>query len=471
MFRDQSATTIARARKNNRSGACSKPAQPSTCLAIPDNIVLDTTATRSRSTKPSINRAPAPNEASVLTDFFANNFTDHHPPASRENLFWIPQDFDVLLSDRDVKLSIQCTGAMALACLHNSPSYTIKAQRFYCSALSNMRESCLQPATRASILSILFLSFFEVLAAADTDKSFRQAWRTHLGGAGHLFTAWRGHLAHTEFGGRVYRQTRSQVIHHALLTCAPVAEDFAFPICMMAGMSPLPHFDQADQLLMRLANLQARCNTPPISSMPEDLLLELRTLDRDLSAWETTLPLSWAFQKRPSGRQSGLWWDARHDIYSAGFIAHARNKIRAAQLLLHDLILTLTKTLPSPLRVLPQSHESFLSEAADNPMAAATDPSIKVQTLITDICATIPLYYRPLCAATPTSPQNPVPLLGTSFWFLWVLEVVGAMSASPLKLNAWVLACLGRMYETTGMRQARLVAKRLVDGQRGLMAT
>lgn len=458
MFVDQSENVVAKARANSssQSGISKNSVQSQSAELLDGMHVMHTTQFDAKI--PAMARSPKLNEERVLTDFFANNFTCGNLMERRTNLFWIPRNFDDFLKDESVRLSVQCTSAMAVARLRGSPEYAHRAQKRYGLALRSVSKKWPQGVeidNDANYLSVLFLSFFEVLASYDS--SSRRAWRMHLGGLGSLFSQSRKQFLSTEFGARMYRQTRSQIILHALQSRTPVLGAFANPTQRDRLFAPLAfkHFDDADMLLIRLANLQADCSvSAPSSSLISDLII----LERDIADWTKHVPPSCTFSAQPSNRQSGLWWDARYDVYISGFVAHLWNKVRAARIITHDLT--------RKMLLLCTPHDMDNIEYAPYQINHLF-PSPKIQEIVTDICATIPPFYRPPCANSRNREENNKPPLGTTFWFLWALEVVGAMAEAPYELTDWIALCFERIYELTGIIKAEFVAKRLRIGHRG----
>lgn len=458
IFRDQSAHVIARATVDSHG----RPTTKKESFQLQQSKVSGNTNVThtypSNLNVPTLTRSPKPNEKDVLTRFFANNFTSGESIERRTNLFWIPQNFDSFLKDESVNLSVQCTGAMAIARLRGSPEYSRRAQKQYGQALLSVSERWrhrTETENGATFLAVIFLSFFEVLASHDT--SSRQGWITHLGGLGGLFLRCQKQFLSTEFGAKMFRQTRSQIILHAIQSRTPVSGPFADPTHSDHNPSPLifKHFDDADALLIRLAKVQADCSTSAPSS---SLISDLTILDRDLAGWAETLPPLWSFSAQPSKPPSGLWWDARCDIYVSGFVAHAWNKVRAARIVTYDL----TQIMLS--RIAPQDTGNLKNAT---PQTTNVYPNPKIQQLATDICATIPTYYRPPCVSTEGREADNPPPLGTIFWFLWVLEVVGTMTEAPRELTDWVVHCFERIYQTTGILMARRFGDRVRTRQRG----
>ncbi len=392
-----------------------------------------------------MSHSPRLDPESGYIDFLANNFTYGGPNDKRENLFWIPANFEsLIIHNKNLKLSVQCTGAMAIARLQRSPEHLHEAHRQYSLALRSLAESWEQQAQverDAMFTAILFLSFFEILASYDS--SSRGSWRTHLGGLGALFNKCSLQYLHTDTGARIFRQTRSQVLVYALQSLTPVPEVFA----KLRPAREFEHFDSCDLLLIRLANLQARCR---ILESDDSLVTDLIALDNDLDQWTRALPSLWSFSAQPNKHQSGFWWDVRCDVYSSGFIAHTWNKVRAARImtldLLEDALLHLS---PLPARDLGITW------------------NLTSRQMVVDICATIPTYFRPSSAAARPREQGDPPLIGTVFWHLWVLEVVGAMKHAPPELTTWIVRCFERMYQATGVLKMKLAAGRLRVGHKG----
>lgn len=262
-----------------------------------------------------------------LIDFFTSNFTCGDYSGLRNNLIWIPRDFSELLKTDYVKSSIQGCGAMALARLQRSPEYIEEAHRYHSSALSSLTQMWQQGQVfnrDAFSMAAFFMSFFEVQAQYDAVS--RRSWRTHLDGIGSMFEPTDPQYLHSEFGARLYRMTRSQVLIHSLQSRKPVPEKFA----SLAQESVVPPhfrpFDDADMLIARLANLQAQQRELGNSSA---LITELIALNAACCQWMEALPPThWSFVKRPNKYQSDVWWDRGEDLYSAGFIAHTYNKVR-----------------------------------------------------------------------------------------------------------------------------------------------
>lgn len=373
----------------------------------------------------------------------------------RSNLFWVPRDLNELLKDESAELSLQCVGAMALARLRRSPEYMREAQKRYSSALLNLAEKSLRTSETKGppvFIAILLLSFFEILASYDHSSS--QSWQTHLNGLGALCK--RGNQQ-TEIDPRIFRQIRSQVLIGAMQSHTTVSEPFSkrAPTIEDPMLPDFQYFDDADELLIRLAALRAQRRAVGPTAV---LLVGLKVLAEDLRQWERSLPARWSFSTQPHQWEPDWWWDARCDIFSSGFVAHTWNKIRAAQIITYDMI---------------QDTSSFVSWVSADAVIIEPDqsdqdrPTPRMKQLVTDICATIPPYYRPRPAGKGLLNESDQPLIGTVFWFLWVLEVVGSMNEAPPELRDWIVQCFERMYETTGVIKTRLVAERLKRGQSG----
>lgn len=453
MFRDQSQSVIAK-------GIASSSAQTNTTGKTRSHSDSDSPeseiakhAKPSRSASPRVIPSPKLNEDRGLIDFFANNFTCN--PSNRgNNLFWIPSNFDDLLKEDCARYSVQSVGAMALARLQRSPYHYREAQKNYSLAVLNLTEFWRQNgegAVKDAVLyTVLFLSFFEILASYD--ESSRQSWTTHLGGLGLLLKQRGGEFLSGSLGVRMLLQSRSQVILDALQTKRPVPEQYqSLKVPYQSFMPPqfVPSVD-ADRLLIRLATLQAQSQ---VSGPSTALISELVTLDNELFQWTQNLPSAWGFSSQPCDTSSNYWWEARYDVYSMAIMAHVWNKVRAARIVVHDLIQDISSHFSSHV----QNDVNFALSYPNNPET----PTPKIRHLVSDICATIPIFYRPSSANLGPDSLGDRPVIGTTYWLLWVLEIVGSTREAPVHLKIWIRQTLERIYETTGIVRAQMVAQRL----------
>lgn len=341
---------------------------------------------------------------------------------------------------------MQCAAAMSLARLKRSPQYLRLAQEKYSLALLVLANAWrLGQGIRgeADFMAIFFLAFFEVSAAYDT--SFRQSWMTHLLGLGSLFEQCQDPCSDTLFGARMFLQSRAHVVLIALQTHTSVTEAFLKSDSRYLPLIP-PGFEPAlvcEDLLIRVAEMQAQhYSTGPSRSLTAQLI----ALDGEMRVWMENMPPSWKFRKCDNSYDSGVWWDVRRDIYSAKILAFVWNKARAARIIIHDLI----KMSLEPLGIVENG-------AAAN-WTYHKGLVLEMRTIVIDVCATIPLYYRPIGIATGDPEQANPPQLGNAYWLVWTLEVIGSMRDAPHDLQAWMLACLDRIHTTTGVKQAELAA-------------
>ena len=338
---------------------------------------------------------------------------------------------------------------MALARLHRSSEYFREAQKLYGQALLSLADSWKRSADLekdAILITILFLGFFEILASYDS--SSRQAWNSHLGGIGALLDMRSEQFFTTDFGARMLLQSRNQAILNALQTRTRIPDVFRRqkhqPHPLKQPMSPhIVASQRAEMLLMRLADIQAQHHSYGTSPA---LLESLNALSQDLSRWCYELPSSWSFSSFPYKNRSTEWWNLRHDVYSKPIVTHVWNKIRAAKLVVHELYREIANARTSP-------------STTAQPIHFDCD----VPSLITNICATVPSFYRPTQTAGQfaANADSNRPALGATYWLLWPLEIVGSLTDAPLALRTWIVACLERIHETTGIVKAQVAADRI----------
>lgn len=396
-------------------------------------------------------RSPKLDEDNGLVTFFANSFTcNNFKPGT--NLFWIPTNFEDLLKSDCTRFSVQSVGAMALARLQRSPYYYREAQRNYGLALLSLANVWNQQSgvDKDNILfTILFLSFFEVLASYDSNT--RESFLAHLRSLGTLLGRRDEQFFRSSLGARMLFQSRAQAITDALRNKAHVPEMYQkqLPPLSFALPPQMLQTNKADILMIRLATLQAHCQSLQPS---HTMVSELITLGEDLSQWTADLPSFWAFSAQKNAYHSGWWWDVRSDVYPSPIIAHVWNKVRAARILTEDLI---------------QEQLLYLSILEADELSSQTLQTRselygqEMQRLVTDICATIPNYYRPPKGFGDPHKAGIPPHLGTTYWLLLPIEVVGCMRDAPAELREWLLQCLDRIYTTTGIIKAQVAAERL----------
>jgi len=78
----------------------------------------------------------------------------------------------------------------------------------------------------------------------------------------------------------------------------------------------------------------------------------------------------------------------------------------------------------------------------------------------------LPPHYRPPGDSPKTTDFLNPPLIGTVYWLLWPLEVVGSSRETPSELREWICQCFTRIHDLTGVAKARVVVDRLA-GKRG----
>lgn len=455
MFRDQSHETVVRV-----TGEAATPAKGRHKSAQSETSIREDREQvgKARPASCVLLQSPGLDKDRGLIDFFANNFIDGDSIGMRNNLFWVPSNFNETLKTDCVRLSVQSVGAMALTRLRHSPEHIAEAHERYSMALLSLAavwRQGIELKRDTFSLAAIFLGFFEILASYD--KRSHLSWRTHLSGLASLFETCDTEYLQTDFGARMFRQTRSQVLMDSLQSRTPLPEAFAGLIFgdQPDFQSQFKHFDGADRLLARVANLQAQHRFMGAS---QTILCELLDVNAACRSWMEGLPPPFLFSKQPTKYPYESWWDAREDVYSSGFVAHTWCKVRAAMIIVYDLVQETLELLPAGQ---VESNIQLVSTSSQ-PLTSET-----VRQLATDICATIPAYYRRCTATMDPSARPPPPALGTTFWLLWVLEVVGLMREAPPELTTWIVQSLKWAYQATGIVKMQLVAQRLDTGYRG----
>lgn len=495
VFRDQSTEIIKKAQAEAQ-----KPVETSGSIRVAArkgrrSSLLRVNARRVSQPEPSPSILPyTPKlDENGFVDFFANNFACSDSAHTRRNLLWLPKNFYELLKEDSARLSAQSIGCMALARLQNSSHHYQQAQNKYGQALFSLASTWRHDAsvdTDGICLAVMFLGLYEILST--NDSSSRVHWTRHLSGLGALLENRLATGRMSEFCIRMFLQTRSQAILHALQSGTPVDEKFVRMSSKVRELIPdlfLPSHD-LDDLQIRLAALQARTCTPePV----EGLLRDLIDLRDDLRAWMTSCPPTWTFSGQENPRIYCYWWDSRCDLYPATIISHVSTKCRSALIITLDLIEVLSTRVTSLETIDPCLISTAVTEE-DVATAAPPPLSPELRQLVTEICATVPLFHRPppppqsissvradvramlISATRRTSMDAPLggpldpPRYGMTFWLFWMLEVVGGMRHAPPELTAWTVQCLRRVRATTGILKAEIAADRIESGRSSYLA-
>jgi hypothetical protein len=433
VFRDESRLVADKARSRSKRSTRSLPIEPST-----HGLTVNTSAIHS-----AVPRAITIESDSLAVDFFLNNFV------GIDNLFSAPCEAELVLDDTLVDAVTKAVAYMTWTSLVPEPHHHRKAQEFYGAALlklANIWQSEDGLANDTTLHAVLLLSFFELSASFDT---FHKSWLAHIGGlSGLLQLRWQRGIK-TPFGIRVIMQTQSQLAHNALQTGTAISEEMTSRAQLVLKSVPPAKrpAEEVNQLMMRLTQLQARSR---VSGMSRNLLEDLGSLDRDLQLWSRRLPSPWSFSAQELPCDTEHWWDKRHDIYSTQLMAYIWNRARAARLIIYDIILTYCANAGM--------------QSKDGHSFNRTEEAIASRECITNICASIPLFYRCPTVGLQRDHER-CPPIGNAYWLIWPLEVVGSVMIAPSELKSWIVDCIERIHQYTGIAKAQEVAERLRAGR------
>lgn len=447
-FRDQTAKVSAQASSQRQSHP--RERSQTACLPATSNDGINGAAWPS--CVPMMQESLRLNKHQGLIDFFTNNFAADNTWI-KTNAFWLPPNFDDLLStNKCVQSSVHCNAMMALARLRRCRRYAVDAHEKYSVALMRLAEL----SRRASdidrttfCLAALLLSAFEMQIEFDACRS--RAGRVHLGAIHNLYRDFEDGCLRTTFDARMYRQTRERIVAYALHTKTSVPRELATSLPGDERLIPSQYqpCEDIDALLIRLADLQAHYYN---SGPSQALLLDLSALNSDCCKWVDTLPPSWSYVERPCSSQSCWWWDAREDLYADRGMAYIWSKMRAARIIAYDLIMASIEALAP----LSSSAATLLQQQTTHELSKESSLG-----LATDICATVPMCFRPSVQDTKLGTKPDLPHLGTAFCFIPTLEIVGSMKEAPAELTRWIIECLEAIHELTGFVWTLSGAQRL----------
>jgi hypothetical protein len=165
-------------------------------------------------------------------------------------------------------------------------------------------------------------------------------------------------------------------------------------------------------IVERLANLRGAIAEKAFS--PDHLVPVLLQLDTELENWRLALPSSWGYQLRSSPIQNNSYTHSYHDFPSFSK-ATTWNQYRVARCLVNELLLD----------HLDSSHSERIKAT--------------IRSLCTDICASVPYFFRQTLQHTS---QNPG--IG-AIDITWSLFFCGSTPCLPEKQRLWAVEQLEKI--------------------------
>ncbi|KAL8824221.1 MAG: hypothetical protein Q9170_008222, partial [Blastenia crenularia] len=330
-----------------------------------------------------------PHEQQAVNAFFSNYILlPRHPYSKRGYLDCLLPLYQTTRHDSLLSLA---TSAIALCIEGGSPStrhFREVSRAFFGKALIKTSRAIRDPVESVkdeTLMAVLLLSFYErVLATAEA----KQASGVHDTGAVALVKHRGKANGDSEISARLLLAVQTQVVDHCIQTSAPFGKtsadlDSLRPDTFENAASRLTSLSAQVSDLMAFANpLLRNRNEFPSQEQLLHILDYASAVETKVSAWPDTVPDDWwwkpshSFDNLPSHESRLFVYNRRVDIYHDIWVASIWNSYRTTMLMIQYTILQTLGFLNPP----PLSSDAIQIVTAIN----------KVQSLIDDICASVP---------------------------------------------------------------------------------
>lgn len=251
-------------------------------------------------------------------------------------------------------------------------------------------ESPKEAIKNTSLLATLLLDLFEKITGRQPLNS--KSWTSHVNGALALVRL-RG-LEHFQDPAELHVLVRLN--NHFLITCVAsgslVSNDLLAIRRYVEERLDVPDYTlQMSDSMIGYAKLQSEKRSGILSD-EECIELSLE-LDAKLHALDSNMPPSWGYSRTLLSHKSERSFDLYFDTYSHRNKCQARNIFRVARILLNESLIDLF--LESPI--------------ADEYLASMETASNNIQTLASEICASVPQYVDCEEAARHKVPTQGIP--------------------------------------------------------------
>jgi hypothetical protein len=401
---------------------------------------------------------PEPQSLAFSVDLQARDaFFAYYVTSTSKSWDFLKQYYHPTDSPDHLTLAIE---AVSLAYLYHqvySQAALATARQRYISALRLINKalnSSKEAAKDTTLLASLLLDLFEKIT--DSEPRNSKSWRIHIDGSLALVNL-RGL---ERFQGpdelRVLVRLSTNYLISCVASASPVPDEL-IAIRTYAGK----HLNVQDpkwrlsDLMVLYANLLSDIRRGILSDNEcierrMDLDLRMRALDLDM-------PPSWQCSTTFLDAKSERAFELHFDSYAHRNVSQARNVLRLVRILLNEALIELY-----PASTTQEKNLASIQMAHHN-----------IETLVADICASVPQYVDCDGAAReklqalemlevsgrgPGHPHNPNHLLDC-YTLIFPLYIAGRSKAAPDNVKPWVIKQLRYMGEHFCVRNAEIVAK------------
>jgi hypothetical protein len=375
--------------------------------------------------------------------------------------------------------------AVALAYLdyqRHAPDAQIEARQCYIAALRHMNRAIQDPELAkkdSTILAILLLDLYEKIT--NKEPRYEGAWAAHLQGALTLVKM-RGNQ---QFDDPTVRSMLLRVSTNEMISCIvnhrPVpAEVMTLRANIASYITPSedPKSKESD-LMIEFAGLMHEIEEGNLRG--DEAICSLKDLDDRFLTLSMDIQRASRFNTVQVTEKSSHHWESHHHVYPCDQIGHMWNVLRVTRILSNELILARCSDIEEVRSPNSKYHST---------RQLATEI---LESMISDICATVPQYIGHIPAAglyeaAETQPTKPSPLTGVltskkrlvaakltsgsnlahylpCYRLIFPLYIAAQSSAAPRGLRSWAIDQLLFMKDYHAIKNAAQVAEILKSGE------
>jgi hypothetical protein len=363
---------------------------------------------------------------------------------------------DVCKQDSSQEHLIASMNAVGLATLSNAvhaPELMVRARKDYVHALQLTNLALRSPVEAkkdTTLFAVMILGIFETITG-NNDRSLA-AWTEHINGAAALVKLRGTDQLQTVVGQRMFLQVTANL----MLSC--VQRTVAMPQHIIDLRKEALTFMDPDNPGWRTSGViidytifRAGVRDCRIVG-PKAVIEAALELDRRFIEIFNDLAEVWTYETKYSDETPHLIWNGSYHVYKETWMAHLYNGVRTCRIMLHETVrdqLLAASTALSPIFPITQ-----MIKQGQSSVSIMLEMQAQILASIPHDLPAVSIEVAPALWAG-----------SRSYFVLWPLYVVGAMDLTTEPIRKWAVARLRDIGETSGIRQALLVANYLESGK------
>lgn len=354
-------------------------------------------------------------------------------------------------SEEYLLASMSAVGMASFSTTMRAPELMTRARKDYVTALQLTNAALRSPKDvkkDSTLFAVMILGIFETVSG-NTERSLG-AWAEHINGAAALVKLRGPEQFSTSAGTRMFLQVTGNLMLSCIQRCTPMPE-YIVELRKEAG-----RYMDSDNPAWRLSGIVIdftifRASVRECRILgPRAVINAALEIDSQFISVISQLPVDWGYNTLYTDEYPELIWNKTYHVYKEQWMAHVWNAMRTCRILLHEMIKD--QLLAASMTITP----IFTDEESDMRLQNSINVMLDMRT---DILASIPHHTPSVLNGTPSALLEG----SRSYFVLWPLFLAGSMDFSTIEIRHWTAARLRDIGETTGLRQAIVLADILIS--------